>query len=180
MTYILLYSLILSIIALPWMVFIIPFIGLVSWALIRKAKLGIKESVRLVSTTKSPLVSYLGETIGGSTTIRAFGKVDEFVEGNKKFLDNNILATQYQSAVSAWFGIRVDIFALCIMFILTLVVIIARKDDGINAIILSMLMTSTLTIQGVLMSLLKYWMSLESQMVNVVRCMKLLEVTVEK
>lgn len=41
-------------------------------------------------------------------------------------------------------------------------------------------MTSILTIQGVLMSLLKYWMAIESQMVNVVRCMKLLEVPIEK
>lgn len=92
MSYILLYSLILAIIAVKWMILIIPFIIFVSWLLIRKAKAGIKESVRLVSTTKSPLISYVGETISGSTTIRAFDKVDEFIEGNKVFLNNNILA----------------------------------------------------------------------------------------
>ena len=48
--------------------------------------------------------------------------------------------------MSAWFGIRVDIFALFIMLCLTVVVIIGREDDGSNAIILSMLMTSILTV----------------------------------
>ena len=78
--------------------------------------------------------------------------------------------------MSAWFGIRVDIFALVIMMILTVVVVLGRKDDGSNAVILSMLMTSVLNIQATLMLLLKFWMSLESQMVNVVRCMRLNQV----
>ena len=69
-----------------------------------------------------------------------------------------------------------DIFALVIMTILTVVVVLGRKDDGSNAVILSMLMTSVLNIQATLMYLLKFWMSLESQMVNVARCMRLNEV----
>lgn len=118
--------------------------------------------MRIVSTTKSPLISYLGETITGSSTIRAFEKNDEFIEGNKEYLNNNIYAIQYQSAVSAWFGIRVDIFALFVMLCLTVVVIIVREDDGSNAVILSMLMTSVLTIQMTLISMLKLMMQLES------------------
>lgn len=72
----LLYTVIIAIISLPWVAFILPVIALVSWAIIRQAKVAIRESVRIVSTTKSPLISYLGETISGSSTIRAFGKTD--------------------------------------------------------------------------------------------------------
>lgn len=68
------------------------------------------------------------------------------MKGNKEFLNNNIHAIQFQAGVSAWFGIRVDVFALFIMLCLTVVVVIGRKEDGSNAIILSMLMTSILTI----------------------------------
>lgn len=82
----------------------------------------------------------------------------------------------FQAGVSAWFGIRVDIFALFIMLCLTIVVIIGREDDGSNAIILSMLMTSILTVQMTLIYLLKLLMQIESFMVNIVRCMLLLEV----
>lgn len=66
------------------------------------------------------------------------------------------------------------------MLCLTVVVIIMREPDGGNAVILSMLMTSVLTIQMTLISMLKLMMQLESQMVNVIRCMKLLEVPQEK
>lgn len=95
-------------------------------------------------------------------------------------MNNNIQAIQFQAGVSAWFGIRVDIFALFIMLCLTVVVVIGRRDDGSNAIILSMLMTSILTVQMTLISLLKLMMQIESFMVNVVRCMLLLEVPQEK
>lgn len=95
MTFTLLYSMSLAILSCYWLALIIPVMILVSWYLIRKIKFGVKETVRLNSTTKSPLLSYLGETISGSTTIRAYGKVKEFVEGNKVFLDNNIMAIIY-------------------------------------------------------------------------------------
>lgn len=88
----LLQTLVIAIVALPWVAFLLPVLVLISWSIIRRAKVAIKESVRLVSTTKSPLISFLGETITGSSTIRAYGKTDEFIEGNKQFLNNNILA----------------------------------------------------------------------------------------
>lgn len=125
----LLYTVIIAIVALPWVALLLPVIALISWVIIRRAKTAIRETVRIVSTTKSPLISYLGETITGSSTIRAFGKTHQFIEGNKEYLNQNIYAIQYQSAVSAWFGIRVDIFALFVMLILTVVVILVREDN---------------------------------------------------
>lgn len=173
----LMYTVVVGVITLPYIALLLPVIALISYSIINRSKNGIKESVRLVSTTKSPLLGHLSETITGCPTLRAFNSTQKFVELNKGYLNQNILAIQFQSGVSAWFGIRVDLFALTIMIILTFVVVLCRKDD--NAVILSMLMTSTLNIQTTLMYLLKFWMMLESQMVNVVRCMRLNEVPQE-
>lgn len=96
-----------------------------------------------------------------------------------EYLDQNILAAQFQAAVSAWFVIRIDLFAIFIMTVLTLVVVMGRKEDGSNTIVLSMLMTQTLTIQDTLFCLLQVWLGIETLMVNVVRCMRLSEVTQE-
>ena len=65
------------------------------------------------------------------------------------------------------------------MLCLTIVVILVRDDNGNNSVILAMLMTSVLTIQMTLISMLKLMMQIEGQMVNVIRCMKLLEVPQE-
>lgn len=88
----LLYTIIIAVIAVPWVALVLPVIFLISWNILTNVKRAFKETTRLTSTTKSPLISYLSETITGSSTIRAFGKVDQFIEGNKNFLNQNILA----------------------------------------------------------------------------------------
>ena len=100
--------------------------------------------MRLNSTTKSPLLSFLGETIQGATTIRAFKKNDEFIEANNKLLNNNILAVQMMQGVNSWFAIRIDIIAVCVMFWISLICVFFR--DFTDPIILCMLLSYTMTI----------------------------------
>ena len=75
---------------------------------------------------------------------------------------------------------RVDFIALFVMTILTFVVVVGRNDDGSNAVILCMLMTSILTIQFNILVLLKLIMYIENLMVNVERCVNLLYIPQEK
>lgn len=92
MTFTLMYSVVIGIIALPYIALLLPVIFLISYVIIARSKNGIKESVRLVSTTKSPLLSHLGETISGCPTLRAFDSTANFIELNKNYLNQNILA----------------------------------------------------------------------------------------
>ena len=55
---------------------------IISILIVKNSELSIKETVRLNSTTRSPLLSFLGETIQGSSTIRAFKRNDEFIKVN--------------------------------------------------------------------------------------------------
>lgn len=81
-----------AVFAVNWIGPIIPVVFLISFYLVNKAVPSIRETVRISSMTKSPLLSYLGETISGCSTIRAFDRVDEFIDGNNKLLNENILA----------------------------------------------------------------------------------------
>jgi len=49
------------------------------------------EMNRLFSVTKSPILSHLGETIAGNSTIRAFNKTELYFERNYKEINNLIL-----------------------------------------------------------------------------------------
>lgn len=137
---------IVAIYAVPWVALMIPLVVLIGIQLILKSAKAIKETVRLQNTTKSPILSYLSETINGSSTIRAFNRQNEFIEGCDVLLDKNILATQIMVGVSNWFAIRVDILAIIIMFIMTVVCIIARELPNPNPIVLSMLLSYLMTI----------------------------------
>lgn len=83
---------ILAIYAVKWIGIILPFIMIISILVVKNSELSIKETVRLNSTTRSPLLSFLGETIQGSSTIRAFKRNEEFIKVNNQLLNDNILA----------------------------------------------------------------------------------------
>lgn len=86
-TFTLLYTVVAGVFALPYIALLVPVILLISYAIINRSKKGIKESVRLESTTKSPLLGHLGETITGCPTLRAFDYTDKFIEKNKIYLN---------------------------------------------------------------------------------------------
>jgi hypothetical protein len=83
---------VLAIYAVKWIGIILPFIMIISILVVKNSELSIKETVRLNSTTRSPLLSFLGETIQGSSTIRAFKRNEEFIKVNNQLLNDNILA----------------------------------------------------------------------------------------
>ena len=72
----------LAIYAVPYVAIILPFVMIISLIIVSRAANALRESVRLNSTTKSPLLSYMGESIAGASTIRAYGKTNRFIAGN--------------------------------------------------------------------------------------------------
>jgi len=72
----------------------------------------------------------------------------------------------------------VDIFAFALMLVLDITAILMR--DEASPIVLSMLITSVLTIQDNLIWMLRLAMYVQSKMVSVVRCMKLIDVPQER
>lgn len=70
---------ILSIYVVPWIAFMYPVIFLIIYILFRLSEPGNKEVNRVESLTKSPLLSYLTESISGNSTIRAFKRKDDFL-----------------------------------------------------------------------------------------------------
>ena len=83
----------IAIYAVKYVAFTLPFVIIMSYFIVRRAACALKESVKLTSTTKSPLLSYLGESISGSSTIRAYKRQHDFIRGYQALLDQNILSS---------------------------------------------------------------------------------------
>lgn len=81
-----------AIFAVKWIGLALPFLLLISARIVSRVSNALKETVRLFSTTNSPILSYLGETIQGTSTIRAYEREHEFIDGFHELLNNNILA----------------------------------------------------------------------------------------
>ena len=91
---------IISTIVVYLVVLILPVLIYLSVKLYTHSINSFRETTRIESLTKSPLLSFLSETCSGASTIRAFKRENEFINENNKLLNNNILACMWNAGVS--------------------------------------------------------------------------------
>lgn len=72
---------------------VFPVLLAISYVLFTYTVPSYKETNRIESITKSPLLNYLGESLSGASTIRAFQKDNDFITKNYELLNRNLLAT---------------------------------------------------------------------------------------
>lgn len=154
---------------------ILPFILIVSCYYLNSASKANTETQRLFSTTNSPVLSFIGESISGTSTIRAFKREAEFADGFHELLNRNILAQVMKAGVNGWFSIRIDFVAITLMFIISMICVLGRELSG-DPVILSMLLSYVMTVQFSLGWFLKCLMFFQANMVNVNRCLRILEI----
>jgi len=84
-----------------------------------------RELQRLVGVCKAPIILHFAESITGSTTIRSFGKENQFVETNSHLMDAYSQPKFYNMGAMGWLCFRLDalsslIFAFSLIFLINL------------------------------------------------------------
>lgn len=180
-----------------YMVVLVPFMAILCIDLVLKTVPSVIETAKLLRATTSPIFGHVLESLVGSSTIRVYGRQDEFVEESKFLLNSNIKAVQMQQAVQAWFCLRVNMLSIILMALLSSACVLLRQDvseeeqesislSGLDdskpvmePILLSLLLSYVLNIQSTLVWLLKYYVQIESNMINAERCMNIANVIQE-
>lgn len=75
---------IVAAIVVPWIIFLLPLLVYVVIRLYLRTISAIRDTSRVESNTKSPLLSFMGETFNGSSTIRAFKRNQDFIKENHR------------------------------------------------------------------------------------------------
>jgi len=68
-----LFVMIISCIAVIWIIFVIPVIAIGALVVYAYSISAFREMTRIESLSRSPILSYISETLSGASTIRAFG-----------------------------------------------------------------------------------------------------------
>ncbi|XP_071510282.1 ATP-binding cassette sub-family C member 9-like, partial [Diadema antillarum] len=76
-----------------------------------------REIQRLVSITRSPVFAYFSETLGGLSTIRAYGLNNRFQRGILHKIEANNTALIYMQTGTRWLGVRLDTIGALTVFI---------------------------------------------------------------
>jgi len=99
------------------------------------------EIQRLESLSRAPAISHLTSTLTGMDTIRAFGRVDNFVKIGDSHLDHNDVEKFALKFVNMWYGQRLDLLGTAIIFFvfggITLGRIFSHIDPGSAGIAIS-------------------------------------------
>ncbi|KAF8683747.1 hypothetical protein HU200_044680 [Digitaria exilis] len=84
-----------------------------------------RELQRLMGVCKAPIIQHFAESITGSTTIRSFGKENQFVETNSHLMDAYSQPRFYNTGAREWLCFRLEalsslIFAFSLVFLINL------------------------------------------------------------
>ena len=173
--------LIVAVIVVKWILVLLPILIYISYRLYVNSITSFRETTRLESLTKSPLLSNFGETFIGTSTIRTFGRERDFILSLNAQLNKNILASQWSYGINTWFSLRIDLISLTIMSFSSVFCLFYGEDDSSTSgrVYPVMLLTYVLLLQEYVLWTIKCYAEIEQRMVNVDRCLKILDIPQE-
>ncbi len=122
---------------------------------------------RLESISRSPIYSHFGETVAGSSTIRAFERDLEFIKESEDRVDYNQVCYYLSQMINRWLQIRLEGLGNVITFGACLYVII--DPDVVNPSEVGLVINYSLTITQVLNYVVRFLTEVETNIVAVER-----------
>ncbi|CAL1286917.1 unnamed protein product [Larinioides sclopetarius] len=122
---------------------------------------------RLQAISLSPVISFLGETVQGSSTIRAFGSQYDFIERQNGQVDTNCQAFYTSNMLNRWLAVRLQFLGNTVVFIAALLSVIQRKN--FSPAIVGLTLSYALSVTENLATCVTMWTMIENQMVSVER-----------
>ncbi len=135
-------TLTLSVVAIQWILIPLPLIFYLLFKIFTFSINSQRETCRLESVTKSPLISFLAETSAGISTIRSFKKEESFIKRNFVLLNNNILANQVKMGSGAWISMRFDFVSVGIMALACCFCVVFKSTS--DPVLLGLLLTNVI------------------------------------
>jgi ATP-binding cassette subfamily C (CFTR/MRP) protein 1 len=104
-----------------------------------------REVKRLESILRSDLYNQFSESLSGRSTIKAFGRLDEYARANSKSIDIQNRAYLLTTSNQRWVACRLDVMSSMLTLIVGLVAIAER--ESLSPASLGVALTSILTMQ---------------------------------
>ncbi|KAL8809014.1 MAG: hypothetical protein Q9200_003805 [Gallowayella weberi] len=119
---------------------------------------GAREVKRLESNAKSPIFEQFGSALAGITTIRAFAKVDKYVDRMYEKIDAHARAYWYISLFNRWMAFRLNIIGA---FFAILVAAVIVSTTAIDASLAGFALSFALQYSGAITYTIRQYTSVE-------------------
>ena len=143
---------VLIIISVPWVGFAyLPLICILYGT--QNFYLRTSRQVRLLDLeAKSPLYSFINETLEGLATIRAFGWSESNLETGQALIDRSIKPAYYLSMIQQWLNLVLDTVSAFIAIVVVAVAFTLGSDAGSVGVALTQVISSSQTFQAVIIA----------------------------
>ncbi|KAL8782676.1 MAG: hypothetical protein Q9213_005184 [Squamulea squamosa] len=138
----------------------VPFLGAILY-IIQRGYLHTSRQLRLLDIeAKAPLYSHFLETIQGIATIRAYVVQSDFNEKAKNLLDASQKPVYMLYCVQQWLTLVLDLIVGAVAVILVAITVSLKSSFSASSV--GVALTTVLTFNQALSSLIKYWTLLET------------------
>ncbi|XP_014278688.1 multidrug resistance-associated protein 1 [Halyomorpha halys] len=149
-----------------FLIAVIPISALYYW--VQKCYVATSQQLRRIeSVTRSPIYSHFGETVSGSSVIRAFNVQKRFIKESEMKVDINQSSSYAGIVAGRWLGLRLQLIGGVIVSLATLFAIIGK--DYLSPGIVGLSVTYTMQVTIMLHMLVVMVAEVESNIVAVER-----------
>lgn len=85
---------------------------------------------RLESITRSPIYSHFGETIAGTSVIRAYGAMQRFIKESESKLDFNQCCNYPSIIAERWLAVRLEMIGNLVILFASLFAVLSKDQDA--------------------------------------------------
>lgn len=163
---------------MPLVGFIIPLVFFLVYKVYSYFINASREVERLKSAAESPVISFLGESINGTSTIRAFAKETDFQQKNLDNMNKVLLSWQWLRGVNCWAYLHQ--MMCCMIIMVTSTVCCIHFKEGVDPVLVGLLLMTVNMLSDVVNWFFHICSSFERSMVSFDRCLKITEVAQEK
>jgi ABC-type multidrug transport system fused ATPase/permease subunit len=114
----------------PYFAAALPFLGYLYIRAMNYFRQVSRETKRLESVARSPVYAQFSETLGGLSTIRAYGKSSKFIQSFGNLLDLNSRTIYCNKASDRWLATRLEGIASCVVGLSALFATSAVVSNG--------------------------------------------------
>lgn len=142
-------SLVVTINSQPYVLIVLLPTAYLYYRLMRFYNAANREIRRVNGTVKAPMLSLIGEALGGSSTIRAYGCAVSIMKESLRRIDRVYASSFIENAANRWIGVRVEFLSNVIIFVIAFVGVVGTMtkagwhDVGLLSLSLTLALAST-------------------------------------
>ncbi|XP_007934499.1 ATP-binding cassette sub-family C member 10 [Orycteropus afer afer] len=154
---------------LPWLLLLLPPLGIMYYRVQRHYRASSRELRRLVSLTLSPLYTHLADTLAGLPVLRAAGATYRFEEESQQLLELNQRCQFAASATMQWLDIRLQLTGAAVVSAIAAIALVQHQQGLTNPGLVGLSLSYALSLTSLLSGLVNSFTQTEAMLVSVER-----------